>query len=145
MIPIKTNVRLYLPDILPNTKPVLDKLSTISTTINEGKIYFWMDEEIDSKTLNKFVEEYQSYQHKNLKSIIRSSFFDNQNDFIFFDIQPIKMNKSPQYTRFTYHYNSTDDICKGIDKFKEIYDFIKVDKPYKKQKRNDGEDSNYRE
>ena len=59
MIPIKTNVRLYLPDILQNTKPVLDKLSTISTTINAGKIYFWMDEEIDSKTLNKFVEEYQ--------------------------------------------------------------------------------------
>ena len=35
MIPIKTNVRLYLPDILQNTKPVLDKLSTWNTYIHK--------------------------------------------------------------------------------------------------------------
>ena len=95
MISIKTNIRLYLPDVLQDTDNILNKLTTISTTVNAGRIYFWTDKDsLDDKKITDFVEKYQSNNIHSLKSIIRPT----------------------------------------------------SDKPViKKQKRNDGEDSNYRE
>ncbi len=147
MISIKTNIRLYLPDVLQDTDNILNKLTTISTTVNAGRIYFWTDKDsLDDKKITDFVEKYQSNNIHSLKSIIRPTSFDNQNDFIFFDIKPITNTTVNQYVRFTYNYSKPTQICNGIDKFKEIFDFMKSDKPViKKQKRNDGEDSNYRE
>ena len=49
-----------------------------------------------------------------------------------------------QYTRFSWRYVEPKDIIKGLEEFKVIYEFVTNDKQIKKQKRNDGEDSNHR-
>ena len=55
--------------------------------------------------------------------------------------------QSCQYSRFSWVYSSgVDGVLKGLDNFKETFDFVSAEKPPKrKQKRNDYEDSNSRE
>ena len=50
----------------------------------------------------------------------------------------------PNYYRFATHYTDDGGISRGIKRCREIWDFIQTDKPVKKQKRNDDENSNYR-
>ncbi len=139
-----TSLRLYLPDVIDAEDAVFEKLSEISKQINAGRIYFWTDVEIEAKVLKSFVERYESYEHTNLKSVIRNKFFDTLSEFIWFDIYPLHL-PTPTYYRFAYRYLMNDAILDGLNKFQEIYQFVSTDKPIKKQKRNDGEDSNYRE
>ena len=48
------------------------------------------------------------------------------------------------YTRFTYQYVDEQGMIRGLKEFQKTYDFVTNDKPVRKQKRNDGEDSNNR-
>ena len=49
------------------------------------------------------------------------------------------------YFRFSWEYTTPETIDAGLDEFKKTYDFVTdSQQPQKKQKRNDGEDSNYR-
>ena len=50
------------------------------------------------------------------------------------------------YWRYQWRYTKRSDIFKGLKEAKSIWDFINREQlPTKKQKRNDGEDSDYRE
>ena len=76
------------------------------------------------------------------KTIIRTKFFDNSNEFIWWDIRPFN-GKSPHYVRFSYQYTKPEQIIDGLDKLLTVYKFV-TNQQEKKQKRNDDEGSNYR-
>ena len=49
------------------------------------------------------------------------------------------------YWRYQWRYGTREGILKGLEEAKSIWDFINREQlPIKKQKRNDGEDSDYR-
>ena len=75
------------------------------------------------------------------KTIIRTKFFDNSNEFIWWDIRPIGVTAS--YVRFSYQYTKPEQILTGLDKLLTVYKFV-TNQQEKKQKRNDDEGSNYR-
>ncbi len=70
---------------------------------------------------------------------------DSQNQFIFFDIIPKGAKPANrdymENRRFAYEYSNPKDIIKGLEHFKETYEFVNKDEinpePIRKQKRND--------
>ena len=156
MIMISPNIRLYLPDVIKcgNTKEVLDYLADISNTITNAKLFFWWHEpDLKQKQVKEFIDEWEARKHSNFKTIFRPYYFDNQNDFIWYDVISKAMLESltpratgikNQYVRFSWRYSDPSSILEGLKEFKVIYDFITNEKPTKRQKRNDGEDSNHR-
>mgnify|MGYP001474286318 FL=1 len=93
-----------------------------------------------------FSDMWDGLPHSNYKSIVRPTFFDLQRDFIWYDVIPKHKydEYGPNYYRFATHYVNDEGISSGIKRCREIWDFIQTDKPVKKQKRNDDENSNYR-
>ena len=156
MVIINPNIRLYLPDVLSceNKEEVLEYLTQISNTIRSAKLFFWYHEpDLTQKQVKEFIEDWESRKHSNFKTIVRPYYFDNQNDFIWYDLISHKMINSltpratgikNEYVRFTWRYGEPNSILKGLKEFKVIYDFVSSEKPTKRQKRNDGEDSNHR-
>ena len=73
-------------------------------------------------------------------------FFDRQRDFIWYDIIPreVSDNNHIQYSRFSYIYSNPNCILDGLEEFRKMYEFTVREKPNRKQKRNDYEDSNHR-
>ena len=153
---ITPNIRLYLPDIINgDTQQILDKLVEVTDGVGSAKLYFWYHEpDLKANEVKKFVDMWESQNHKNWKTIIRPYYFDTQNDFIWYDVISHKMLNSltpnasgikNMYTRFSWRYGEPNGIVKGLEEFKVIYKFVSNDKPIKKQKRNDGEDSNHRQ
>ena len=110
-------------------------------------IYFWYEKkELDSRDVVMFSDMWDGLPHSNYKSIVRPTFFDLQRDFIWYDVIPKHKydEYGPNYYRFATHYTDDGGISRGIKRCREIWDFIQTDKPVKKQKRNDDENSNYR-
>jgi len=153
---INPNIRLYLPDVINGgyTEEIIEMLTDISNDVRSARLYFWYHEpDLKPNEVKKFVDNWESLNHKNWKTIIRPYYFDTQNDFIWYDVISHKMLNSltpnasgikNMYTRFSWRYSEPNDIVKGLKEFKVIYEFVSNDKPIKKQKRNDGEDSNHR-
>ncbi len=143
--------RFYLPDLIGK----LDLLEDINNTLKPmhvKSIYFWYEKkELDSRDVVMFSDMWDGLPHSNYKSIVRPTFFDLQRDFIWYDIIPRKIydTKSIQYSRFSWIYGGgPDGVLAGLDEFRRTYEFVTADKEKpvkKKQKRNDGEDSDYRE
>ena len=143
-------LRVYMPDFVGSSKEddVIVQLSEVCNKVPNLKLYFWYDknDKIDTKD---FISKWDRIPHHNFKTIIRPQFFDLQRDFIWYDILPYSHFDSVNYFRFAFRYNTgVDGVLKGIQNFKETFDFVSMDKDKptkKKQKRNDGEDSDYRE
>ena len=138
--------RFYLPDLIGK----LDLLEDINNTLKPmhvKSIQFWYEKkELDSRDVVMFSDMCDGLPHSNYKSIVRPTFFDLQRDFIWYDVIPKHKydEYGPNYYRFATHYTDDGGISRGIKRCREIWDFIQTDKPVKKQKRNDDENSNYR-
>ena len=147
---IRQSYKFYLPDIIE-----LNKHTEFSKKLNEmnpTRIYFWYNEgELSSKEVKQFTDEWQELEHSNFSTKIIPYFFDNSNDFVTWDFIPYKLldlykGKMMSYWRYQWRYTKRSDIFKGLKEAKSIWDFINREQlPTKKQKRNDGEDSDYRE
>ena len=121
----------------------LDYMSGVSFPL-----YFWYDREneiVDLNTLEPFIKYWKTSGEYRTKLILIPELTDNQNQFIMFDIKPkgTKPTNSDymHHYRFAYEYENPKDILKGLQHFKETYEFINKDElnpePVRKQKRND--------
>jgi hypothetical protein len=148
------NIRLKLSDFVgkPFQQEVLDTLDHVvgfTFIPNLLKVYFWYDRDnefVDLNEIKDFMVEWENNPHIRGKTIIRPKFFDNQNDFINYDIIPKEVYDKyrAQYTRFSWTYHTPEQgIISGLKEFEKTMRFIYEDKP-KKQKRNDDESSNHR-
>ena len=150
---ITPTLRVYLPDFVGTEQEdeVIEKITSYGNAVPNTKLYFWFDGKKDSVDVQKFIKKWDRLPHNNFKTIIRTEFFDRPLDFIWYDIIPRKIydTKSIQYSRFSWIYGGgTDGVLAGLDEFRRTYEFVTADKEKpvkKKQKRNDGEDSDYRE
>ena len=144
-------LRLKLSDFLGTDyeKEVLDKLQEINNLdfFTAFPVYLWYDRDndrVDLSRLKDFIVEWESRGDFKSKTIIVPEFFDRFRDFIWYDIIP-KNCPSTQYSRFSYRYvDPKTGILDGLDDFIEMYKFTIREKPIRKQKRNDYEDSNHR-
>jgi hypothetical protein len=149
---INSTLRVYMPDFIYTEQEddVISKLTEVGNIANNLKVYLWYEE---SNKINPkdFIQKWDRLPHNNFRTIIRPTFFDLQRDFIWYDIIPRKIydTKSIQYSRFSWIYGGgPDGVLAGLDEFRRTYEFVTADKEKpvkKKQKRNDGEDSDYRE
>ena len=119
--------------------------------MNPSKIYFWYNEgDLSQKEVKKFTDDWQSTEHSNFSTTIRPYFFDNSRDFTTWDFIPKSLlhlyeGNMVSYWRYQWRYGTREGILKGLEEAKSIWDFINREQlPVKKQKRNDGEDSDYR-
>ena len=91
--------------------------------------------------MKEFIDRWESLDSVSYKTIIRTKFFDNSNEFIWWDCRPVGMR--PSYVRFSYQYTKPEQIVDGLDNLLTVYKFV-TNQQEKKQKRNDDEGSNYR-
>ena len=149
---INSTLRVYMPDFIYTEQEddVISKLTEVGNIANNLKVYLWYEE---SNKINPkdFIQKWDRLPHNNFRTIIRPTFFDLQRDFIWYDIIPRRIydTKSIQYSRFSWIYGGgPDGVLAGLDEVRRTYEFVTADKEKpvkKKQKRNDGEDSDYRE
>jgi len=144
---VNSTIRIKLSDFVgkPFEEEVYEKLSHLgSVGSHPFPIYFWYDGEKDKITqtqMKGFIKKWESLGGVSYKTIIRTKFFDNSNEFIWWDIRPVEMKSS--YVRFSYLYHKPEQIIDGLDKLLTVYKFV-TNQQEKKQKRNDDEGSNYR-
>jgi hypothetical protein len=144
---VNSTIRIKLSDFVgkPFEEEVYEKLSHLgSVGSHPFPIYFWYDGEKDKITqtqMKAFIKKWESLGGVSYKTIIRTKFFDNSNEFIWWDIRPVGMKSS--YVRFSYLYHKPEQIIDGLDKLLTVYKFV-TNQQEKKQKRNDDEGSNYR-
>ena len=146
---IRQSYKFYLPDVVK-----LDNLTEMSHKLNKmnpTRIYFWYNEkELSSKEVKQFTDEWQDLEHTNFSTKIRPYFFDSSKDFVTWDFVPHSLlhlykGKMMCYWRYQWRYSKPESIIDGLDEAKKVWDFINREQlPTKKQKRNDGEDSDYR-
>jgi hypothetical protein len=144
----KISLRIYLPHLLESEKA----LDFLTITYEELKnpttaLYLWYDEEkdkIEPKDIKSFIELWESRSH--YRTYIQTKLVRGPQNFIWFDIVPIGVDTSEVSGRFQYHYGNSNQLVKGIEKFKEIVEFCSDSRPIKKQKRTDSknEDRNRR-
>jgi hypothetical protein len=144
---VNSTIRIKLSDFVgkPFEEQVYEKLSHLgSVGSHPFPIYFWYDGKKDKITqtqMKEFIKKWESLGGVSYKTIIRTKFFDNSNEFIWWDIRPVGMKSS--YVRFSYLYHKPEQIIDGLDKLLTVYKFV-TNQQEKKQKRNDDESSNYR-
>ena len=144
---VNSTIRIKLSDFVgkPFEEQVYEKLSHLgSVGSHPFPIYFWYDGKKDKITqtqMKEFIKKWESLGGVSYKTIIRTKFFDNSNEFIWWDIRPVGMKSS--YVRFSYLYHKPEQIIDGLDKLLTVYKFV-TNQQEKKQKRNDDEGSNYR-
>ena len=134
-------VRMKLSDFIntDNEKEIMEMInkthSDLSTTI---LLHLWYEnDEISSTDLKDFLLRWENILH--FRTIVKNNSNVEQYEFVFFDIIPISVPKNKKY-RFAYTYISTDKIIDGLNELYTCIKFIKLDRPSKRQKRNDYED-----
>ena len=146
-------LRLKLSDFLGTDyeTEVLDRLREINNLdfMPPFEIYLWYDRDNDKVDLNRlkdFIVDWESKGDFRSKTFIIPEFFDRPRDFIWYDIIPREVhdNNYIQYSRFSYIYSHPSSILNGLEEFAKMYEFTVREKPVRKQKRNDYEDSNHR-
>ena len=146
-------LRLKLSDFLGTEyeQEVLNKLQEINNLdfFTAFPVYLWYDRDndrVDLSRLKDFIVEWESKGDFKSKTIIVPEFFDRFRDFIWYDIIPKEVydNHHIQYSRFSYIYSNPSCILDGLEEFRKMYEFTIREKPIRKQKRNDYEDSNHR-
>ena len=111
-------------------------------------LYFWYDREtevVDLNTLEPFIKYWKSSGEFNTKLILIPELTDDQNNFIMYDIRPKGVRPANkdylENYRFSYEYSNPRDILKGLEHFRETYEFVNKEElnpePTRKQKRND--------
>lgn len=145
---VNSTIRMKLSDFLgkPFEEQVYGKLSQLgSVGSHPFPIYFWYDgdkDKLSPKQMKDFIDKWESLDSVSYKTLIRTKFFDNFNEFIWWDIRPCGMER-PKWVRCSYEYSNPTDILNGIDKLLSFYKFV-TNQQEKRQKRNDDESSNYR-
>ena len=146
-------LRLKLSDFLGTEyeQEVLNKLQEINNLdfFTAFPVYLWYDRDndrVDLSRLKDFIVEWESKGDFKSKTIIVPEFFDRFRDFIWYDIIPKEVydKHHRQYSRFSYIYSNPSCILDGLEEFRKMYEFTIREKPIRKQKRNDYEDSNHR-
>ncbi len=134
-------VRMKLSDFIntDNEKEIMEMInkthSDLSTTI---LLHLWYEnDEISSTDLKDFLLRWENILH--FRTIVKNNSNVEQYEFVFFDIIPISVPKNEKY-RFAYTYINTDKIIDGLNELYACIKFIKLDRPAKRQKRNDYED-----
>ena len=134
-------VRMKLSDFIntDNEKEIMEMInkthSDLSTTI---LLHLWYEnDEISSIDLKDFLLRWEDKLH--FRTIVKNTSNVEQYEFVFFDIIPISVPKNEKY-RFAYTYINTDKIIDGLNELYACIKFIKLDRPAKRQKRNDYED-----
>jgi hypothetical protein len=123
-------------------------------------LYFWYDREyehVDLSVLKDFIMYWKSSGEYGTKLSIHPEPFDDQNHFIWYDIQPYDLQEKlkekltipfVQYYRFAYRYSDPKTgISEGLQDFQDKYEFVSRGNSSittRKQKRNDYEDSDNR-
>jgi len=132
-------VRLKLSDFIDTEYEdnVMNSISKVHSDLQSLiLLHLWYDEG-DNIKLKNFLMKWEDKLH--FKTIVKEGTNVTSDEFVFFDILPIK-EKQSEWSRFTYQYKNKKNIVNGL---KELYDcvkFITSDKPNKRQKRNDYED-----
>jgi hypothetical protein len=142
---MKVNVRMNLSHILnkPYEKDIIDKLSEINNNSITFYLRFWYkDGDISPKELKEFLLKYESSLH--FKTNIKVGGELSPNDFVWYDIIDGNNANKTNRVRFQYIYNSEEQILKGLDEFYKCAKFCTSEKPPKRQKRNDYENSDSR-
>ena len=145
---IETTIKFYLPDVIKLDK--YKEMTECLNSIHSTKIYFWYNEnDLKKSDVDKFLKEWQSIEHTGLKTIIRPYSFDLHRDFVKWDFIP--NDQKEKYNgkldccwRYQWGYNSPEAILDGLQEAKVMWEFVNKEDLPKKQKRNDGEDSNHR-
>ena len=134
-------VRMKLSDFIntDNEKEIMEMInkthSDLSTTI---LLHLWYEnDEISSIDLKDFLLRWEDKLH--FRTIVKNTSNVEQYEFVFFDIIPSSNTENTKY-RFAYTYISTDKIIDGLNELYACIKFIKLDRPSKRQKRNDYED-----
>ena len=134
-------VRMKLSDFIntDNEKEIMEMINKthidLSTTI---LLHLWYEnDEISSIDLKDFLLRWENILH--FRTIVKNNSNVEQYEFVFFDIIPISVPKNEKY-RFAYTYINTDKIIDGLNELYACIKFIKLDRPAKRQKRNDYED-----
>ena len=134
-------VRMKLSDFINTDKEeeVLQMINKthidLSTTI---LLHLWYEnDEISSTDLKEFLLRWEDKLH--FRTVVKNTSNVEQYEFVFFDIIPISVSKNKKY-RFAYTYTNTDKIIDGLNELYACIKFIKLDRPSKRQKRNDYED-----
>ena len=134
-------VRMKLSDFIntDNEKEIMEMInkthSDLSTTI---LLHLWYEnDEISSIDLKDFLLRWEDKLH--FRTVVKNTSNVEQYEFVFFDVIPISAPKNKKY-RFAYTYISTDKIIDGLNELYACLKFINLDKPTKRQKRNDYED-----
>ena len=134
-------VRMKLSDFIhtDNEKEIMEMINKtyndLGTTI---LLHLWYEnDEISSIDLKDFLLRWEDKLH--FRTVIKNTSNVEQYEFVFFDIIPISVSKNKKY-RFAYTYINTDKIIDGLNELYACLKFINLDKPTKRQKRNDYED-----
>ena len=134
-------VRMKLSDFIntDNEKEIMEMINKthidLSTTI---LLHLWYEnDEISSIDLKDFLLRWEDKLH--FRTVVKNTSNVEQYEFVFFDVIPISAPKNKKY-RFAYTYISTDKIIDGLNELYACLKFINLDKPTKRQKRNDYED-----
>ena len=134
-------VRMKLSDFI-NTDKEEEIMEMINKTHNDLSttilLHLWYEnDEISSTDLKDFLLRWENILH--FRTIVKNNSNVEQYEFVFFDIIPISVPKNEKY-RFAYTYINTDKIIDGLNELYACIKFIKLDRPAKRQKRNDYED-----
>lgn len=142
---VKIILRMNLSEFLnkPHEEEIINKLQEIHKDSIKYYLSLWYEDgELTAKDLKEFVLKHES--NLNLKTTIKVGSHLKINDFIWFDIINKKYTNKSNRIRFRYTYNSEDQLLKALDEFHKCAKFCTSDKPPKRQKRNDYENSNSR-
>ena len=132
-------VRIKLTDFIDteHESSVMEMINNIHVDLKAFiLLHLWYNDGDDIK-LKDFLMKWEDKLH--FKTVVKEGTHVTSDEFIFFDILPSE-EKQSEWSRFVYQYEDKKDIVKGL---KELYDclkFITLDKPTKRQKRNDYED-----
>ena len=132
-------VRIKLTDFIDteHESSVMEMINNIHVDLKAFiLLHLWYNDGDDIK-LKDFLMKWEDKLH--FKTVVKEGTNITSDEFIFFDILP-KEEKQADWSRFTFQYENKKNIVKGL---KELYDclkFITLDKPTKRQKRNDYED-----
>jgi poly(3-hydroxybutyrate) depolymerase len=141
--------KFYLPDII---KINYSDMANSLNSMNPSKVYFWFNEtDLTQKEVKNFTDSWQELNHTNYTTTIRTYFFANTNDYTTWDFIPYTQLYNydginhTMYWRYQWQYTTPNQIMDGLSEAKKIWDLInREEPPQRTQKRNDGEDSNYR-
>ncbi len=136
----KIRLRMKLSDFINTDREkeimeMIDKTHRdLTTTI---LLHLWYKDDINPNELKNFLLRWEDKLH--FRTIVKQTSDLEPYEFVFFDIIPAGIAKSQRY-RFAYTYTDNDRIIEGLDELYACLKFINIDKPTKRQKRNDYED-----